>query len=383
MPRLRASAATVCGADHDAQVGVDSVVRDDGGVAQGDRAGVAAAVGRHGPRRGAGPHGDGLGLGDEDGRRRHALGQGRRQRERLEGRTRLAAALHGDVELLAAEVAAADEGLDLPGTGIDRDDGDHRVVGLIEDRRGGGIGGALHVAVEGGVDAQTAAEGAGGAEALDELLDHVLDEVRGDVAAHDGVRPDGEGRGGGGGRSRRRHVALLHQRVEHELPPLPRRLRVLEGVVIVGIPDHAGEQRRLCQGEPRGPGAEERPGGHLHAVGTLAEVDRVEVVGEYLVLRPAFLELVGQDGLADLAAQRLLGRFVGVDIGVLDELLRDRRPALHRVSRTHIGQEGACDGVVVDPLVAVEALVLDGHDGLLHDLRDLARGDDDTALVAL
>ena len=39
--------------------------------------------------------------------------------------------------------------------------------------------------------------------------------------------------------------------------------------------------------------------------------------------------------------------------------------------------------MVVDSFVAVEALVLNGHDGLLHDLGDLAGGDDDAALVAL
>ena len=63
----------------------------------------------------------------------------------------------------------------------------------------------------------------------------------------------------------------------------------------------------------------------LDPVGTLAEVDRVEVLSKDFVLGPVALEPIGEGGLAELLEDRAAAfRFEGV----LDELLGDRRGAL-------------------------------------------------------
>jgi hypothetical protein len=58
----------------------------------------------------------------------------------------------------------------------------------------------------------------------------------------------------------------------------------------------------------------------VDAVGAVPEVDRVQVRSQDLLLRPLLLELPRKRRLAQLAADRALVP----DVGVLDELLRDR-----------------------------------------------------------
>jgi hypothetical protein len=118
--------------------------------------------------------------------------------------------------------------------------------------------------------------------------------------------------------------------------------------------------------------------GHLDAVRLVPEVDRVQVGGEDPVLRPPLLELPGERGLLDLAADRpLLLRVL-----VLDELLGDRRPALDEILRADVGPDGSEHPLSVDAPVLPEAAVLDGDDRLLHERRDLVGADDDPALRA-
>src|SRR5207248_5157419 len=111
-------------------------------------------------------------------------------------------------------------------------------------------------------------------------------------------------------------------------------------------------------------------------VGAVAEIDRVQVGGQDPVLRPTLLELPGDRRLLQLPADRALV----VHVGVLDELLRDRRAALDDLLVAEVLPDGATDRAHVDPSVLVEALVLDGHDRLLHPAGDLRRGNDDPAL---
>ena len=66
----------------------------------------------------------------------------------------------------------------------------------------------------------------------------------------------------------------------------------------------------------------------------------------------------------------------------LDELLRDRRAALHGLLGAHVLPQRAGDAAQVDAVVGVEAAVLDRDDRLLHHRRDLRRVDRDPALVA-
>ncbi len=114
-------------------------------------------------------------------------------------------------------------------------------------------------------------------------------------------------------------------------------------------------------------------GGGLDAVGAVAEVDRVEVLLEDLLLAPLARQVVGQRRLAQLLEDRpvvLLGE------RVLDELLGDRRRALAGAAGD-VGHERAGDAADVHPRAAEEALVLDRHDRVLHGRRDLllAAGD--------
>jgi hypothetical protein len=67
--------------------------------------------------------------------------------------------------------------------------------------------------------------------------------------------------------------------------------------------------------------------------------------------------------------------------GVLDELLGDRRPALHRPAARDVLPQRAGGAAQVDALVLVEALVLDRDDRVLHRGRDVLRRDDDPAEV--
>src|SRR5439155_18087177 len=108
--------------------------------------------------------------------------------------------------------------------------------------------------------------------------------------------------------------------------------------------------------------AEVNPRRRLDAVGALAEIDRVEVLGEDLVLRPLALELIGKRRLLKLLEDRavLLG-----EQRVLHELLGDRRAPLRGALLADVLPHGARDSLIVDALVLVEALVLDRDHGPL------------------
>jgi hypothetical protein len=90
------------------------------------------------------------------------------------------------------------------------------------------------------------------------------------------------------------------------------------------------------------------------------------------------LELPGERRLLQLAADRARTRHTRV----LDELLRDRRSTLDYAFVGHVGPHRPRDPADVDAVVLVEPLVLDGHDRLLHDRRDLVGVDQDAALRA-
>ena len=88
------------------------------------------------------------------------------------------------------------------------------------------------------------------------------------------------------------------------------------------------------------------------------------------------LEPPGERCLAQLARDRAL---VLVD-RVLDELLRDRRAALHGAAVRDVGLDRAQDAADVDAVVLVEALVLDRDDRVLQPRRDVLGVDDDARL---
>jgi hypothetical protein len=126
-------------------------------------------------------------------------------------------------------------------------------------------------------------------------------------------------------------------------------------------------------------GAEVSPRRGLDAVGALAEVDRVQVLGENFVLAPAALEAVGGSGLAKLLQDRAAA--FGFE-RVLDELLGDRRGALLGALAEDVLDQGAADPLEVDAVVFVETRVLDRDHRVLDVWGDLRAVEEDFVLVA-
>ena len=104
----------------------------------------------------------------------------------------------------------------------------------------------------------------------------------------------------------------------------------------------------------------------LYAVRAVAEVRRVEVPREDLVLRQLSLETYGERCLLHLAQHRAL--LVRVDL--LDVLLRDRRPTLD-VRPGQVLPCRAADREWVDAAVLEKRAVLGGDDRVAHHLRDV------------
>src|SRR5688572_32595215 len=104
----------------------------------------------------------------------------------------------------------------------------------------------------------------------------------------------------------------------------------------------------------------------LDAVESVAEVDLVEIHREDLVLRELTLEARSHEDLGDLPAQGLVGR----EEALSRELLRERAPALRQTPFHQVVQRRTAHPDDVDAAVIVEALILDGEDGVHQALRD-------------
>lgn len=186
------------------------------------------------------------------------------------------------------------------------------------------------------------------------------------------------------GLDRRAHLglgnrALFLEAGEHVGAPLPRPVRILVGAVEIRPLGHAGEERGLRQGELPHRLPEIALRRHLDAVGAAAEIDAVEIEPENLRLREDPLQPRRDDHLADLA---LVGDVVA-DREVLDHLLGDGRTTRRTSRRSEIGDEGADHAALVDAVMGLEALVLGGDEGLLHQRRNRRDRHDDAAPVRL
>ena len=102
----------------------------------------------------------------------------RREDEGLEGGSRLAVALRGEVEGPVVVVAGRRHRLDVAGVRVDRHDRRARIgrqVEVVPDR---GAAGLLELRIDGREDLQPSAPEGRDAVALDQLLLHVVEEVR-------------------------------------------------------------------------------------------------------------------------------------------------------------------------------------------------------------
>ncbi len=154
---------------------------------------------------------------------------------------------------------------------------------------------------------------------------------------------------------------------------------VLGGVEVVGRGDRAGEGRGLRERQVLRVLVEELAGGRLHAVGPLAEVHRVQVPREDLLLRELLLQLPRERRLVDLAPERALV----ADVEVLHELLGDRGAALDDPAGSQVDVRGAQQRPAVDAVVVPEALVLDRDGRVLDRLRHLRVRQDDAVLAGV
>ena len=158
-------------------------------------------------------------------------------------------------------------------------------------------------------------------------------------------------------------------------------------VVVGRCADDRRQQRGLFEGERVALGAtlvgdrlvEELLRGHRDAVGAPAEVDRVEVCLEDLLLRPAVpvvhlrgdRELFELPGVADLVT----------DDRVLDVLLRDGRATAGGLVAGDLTDGSAGQAAGREAVVGPELPVLGGDDRLLHRLGDLVERDDRAVAV--
>jgi hypothetical protein len=165
--------------------------------------------------------------------------------------------------------------------------------------------------------------------------------------------------------------------VQHQVAPHP--VGLLGGrLVALGGVDRPGERRRLGQGhELDRLVAEVVLGGGGDTVDPFAEVGLVQVSLQDLVLGQAAFQLDGVDGLAQLAVE---GAGVAGD-RELDELLGEGAPALGERPVAQVGHARPGDAPEVDPVVVVEAVVLDGDDGVADPLGDVLELDHPTVLV--
>ena len=151
------------------------------------------------------------------------------------------------------------------------------------------------------------------------------------------------------------------------------------GIEIVRPLGQAGKQRALFQRQFLRLLAEIAAGRELDPPGAAAEINRIEVELEDLRFAQRVLDPRCHDHLADLA---VIGEVLA-DQEVLHDLLGDGRAALRASGLRKVADEGADQAALVDPSVAIEALVLGREERLLDVFRNIAERDPLPPLVLL
>ena len=245
----------------------------------------------------------------DHGRGGHPLVEGRRVDERFEGRAGLAPGLGRPVEFAPVEVAPPDHRPDGAGLGVHRKQRPldqplfvsfaflhlfepllHRIARRL-----------LHRDVERRVDLEPLLVEDVAAVFLLDVAADVLDEVRGDLVLRlDRTEPERPAE-----RLfslRLRDVTVLQHPRENVGLPLVGPLRVEVGGIAAGGLGEAGQQGRFRQRQVARAFAEIPLGGGLDPVGSVAEVDVVEVEGDDLFFRQIGVDLVGEKGLLESSA---------------------------------------------------------------------------------
>ena len=155
-------------------------------------------------------------------------------------------------------------------------------------------------------------------------------------------------------------------------------LLIVERVIISGLVGDADDGGTLRQTQILDVLAEICMGGNPHTPASFAEIDRIEVPLQDFLLVVFLFQLQGTEDLGQFPGDRDLV----LSGEVFQQLLGDGRAA---VTGLHTGEhldKSARSAVPVDPLMLIEALVLNGDQGLLHILRDFFILDPDAALIS-
>ncbi len=169
-----------------------------------------------------------------------------------------------------------------------------------------------------------------------------------------------------------RDVAVREHRAQNLVAAGDGIARALERIEQRGRLWKPCEQGRLGQGQVRRPLGEVRLRRCLDAVRAIAVEDLVDVALQDPVLRLLARELDRETRLRGFPPERL-GRLL--DVQVARELLRDRRSALHDVSRLDVCEQRAHDAGIVERAVRPETTVLDRDGRPGHPLAHRGQGD--------
>ena len=159
--------------------------------------------------------------------------------------------------------------------------------------------------------------------------------------------------------------SLIAHQVQHRVATAHGPVGMRAGIVCARGLRESRQGRGFCNVQIARRLAEEHLRRRLDAGNVGAEADLIQVQLEDRVLGEGALQLDRDARLTELAGDLLLtAQMLGEDVP--RQLHRDRREPLRVMQRRQVGLERAEDPPVVDTVVIVEALVLDGDERLPH-----------------
>ena len=171
-------------------------------------------------------------------------------------------------------------------------------------------------------------------------------------------------------------LAVLEHLVQDEVAASHGALGAAEWGVVFGTLGEGGQEGGLLEVEVADVLGEVELACGLEAIGSVAKVDLVGVKGEDLLLGEAAFDLDGEEDLLELTAVGLLSG----EEEVAGELHGDGRGALGAALGVDVLVGGLDGADEIDAPVSLEALVLDGDNGVAELLGEVTVGDDYPAL---
>ena len=154
---------------------------------------------------------------------------------------------------------------------------------------------------------------------------------------------------------------------QNDLRARHRSIRVGERIEACRRLHAAGQHCGLGQRQLFGGLAEEPLRCRVDSIDTGAEINAVEIESEDLVLGVTRLQIQREHRFLNLAFERA----VGIQKQILRQLLRQGRSALAHMSGDHVFERGATETDGIKTEVGAKATVLDGNEGVGHEVRQL------------